>query len=390
MAHKLLARMPCLYTKQKTKKRKTWHDGRLDVFSSGSCFLFDAPTENKIKSSAPLDSLVVGGDELQQVLNGGETELELESYLVEIEEITPVEVEYADAQRPLDITPAAAAVPVQQKTKREDLNQPQASFQQHSRGNRPMAVAPDLETSVPPRDVDKPLVVAGKAVKVVKAAPIISKANLVRPFKAPTPFIPPFVNYDRVPSIPIANIISVESIQARYPEHKPPQHAPQTRVGGPFDSRYEGIPGSAGNGRYAVSNDDIDDMWAAEEDSDASQGQNGQHPNQSEEARELADVKEYTEVIEATHYGNKAFSGDNRNNAHYGSVHVNETENRGGDVIANNNPISAAVPTSAASWEDAGDIWDTSAPPAKHPDVACDRTNEVHVHVDNDDIWGAD
>jgi len=106
----------------------------------------------------------------------------------------------------------------------------------------------------------------------VKAAPVLGK---------PKPFRPPF----RVPAAtaPAATATatatgraSAASIQERYrgvgvttADGTAAAPAPAGGVsaagGGAFDSRYAGVAGSAGNGRYSVGDEELDDMWADDE-----------------------------------------------------------------------------------------------------------------------------
>jgi hypothetical protein len=76
--------LACLYTKQKTQKRKVWKDGRL-VLTSYSAILYDACP--RIGSSDPtLDSCEVTPGQQQSILQcpGGQT-LETENFLIEVE-----------------------------------------------------------------------------------------------------------------------------------------------------------------------------------------------------------------------------------------------------------------------------------------------------------------
>ena len=72
-----------LYTHQKTKKKKVWKDGRIKVTSS-SCSLYDA-TPIPGSSSTILDTIELSQLEIQSLVNGSNTELESEKYLITIE-----------------------------------------------------------------------------------------------------------------------------------------------------------------------------------------------------------------------------------------------------------------------------------------------------------------
>ena len=66
--------IPCLYTKQKTKKRKTFNDGYLKVFeANGQCVLYSA-SENFISAKEDsLDSQFVLPAAAKKILQGSRT-----------------------------------------------------------------------------------------------------------------------------------------------------------------------------------------------------------------------------------------------------------------------------------------------------------------------------
>ena len=91
--------MPCLYTKQLTKKRKTFQDGLLKVNpNTGCCRLFKA-ADAAASSSANdfLESVGVAGGVVKNILDGEYTEITFETYFVTVERPTPM----AAASRPL-------------------------------------------------------------------------------------------------------------------------------------------------------------------------------------------------------------------------------------------------------------------------------------------------
>jgi hypothetical protein len=73
----------CLYTNQKTKKRKRWEDGFILLTSTGSVTLMKAGHGDAMPTSS-LDSKYLSPQQLQLVLNGSCASLEFEGYLVEI------------------------------------------------------------------------------------------------------------------------------------------------------------------------------------------------------------------------------------------------------------------------------------------------------------------
>lgn len=74
-----------LYTKQKTKKRKAWQDGRIEVdFKTGSCFLYSDGT--KTTFCAPLDDpLLLTAKHIAQIKSGLDLELDFANYVATIE-----------------------------------------------------------------------------------------------------------------------------------------------------------------------------------------------------------------------------------------------------------------------------------------------------------------
>jgi len=95
--------MPCLYTKQLTKKRKTFQDGLLKInLATGCCRLFKA-SDAATSSSANdfLESLVVTAGVAKNILDGEYTELTFETFFVTVERPVPK----AAAPRPLTEVP---------------------------------------------------------------------------------------------------------------------------------------------------------------------------------------------------------------------------------------------------------------------------------------------
>lgn len=83
----MIISIPCLYTKQKTKKRKSWNDGTLKIDrTSGSCRLFDNLDGRKLSVSM-LEVKTLRGDELAIALRGEECEIEFETYLVTVDAV---------------------------------------------------------------------------------------------------------------------------------------------------------------------------------------------------------------------------------------------------------------------------------------------------------------
>jgi hypothetical protein len=78
-----IRRIKCLYTKQLTKKRKTWSDGLLKISCSGGsyyCSLSDAANiRESVLVSRPLENI-----EVQKLKKNEEVELEFENYLVNV------------------------------------------------------------------------------------------------------------------------------------------------------------------------------------------------------------------------------------------------------------------------------------------------------------------
>ena len=63
--------IPCLYTKQKTKKRKTFNDGFLKVFeSNGQCVLYSASENFITAKEESLDSQFILPAAAKKILQG--------------------------------------------------------------------------------------------------------------------------------------------------------------------------------------------------------------------------------------------------------------------------------------------------------------------------------
>ena len=247
--------LPCLYTKHKIKKRKAWNDGKLVVSDSGQCVLYDANSATKITAGTSMDAVLLRGEELLQVLSGGEIEIEMEHHLVTIEEL-PVEPSIAPSSRP---PPAAAAVPVRRAQNQNVDNSSsalahcQADLAKQQKRTRPSAPWPP------------------------STAPVSVAASAVRPELA-KPFKPPAFRPPAAPAPAAAAAAPSSSAAAISERYKGQYGGTGTDAGAgagagaegggganAYNARYEGVAGSAGNGRYVVSSDEIDDMWAEEE-----------------------------------------------------------------------------------------------------------------------------
>jgi uncharacterized protein (AIM24 family) len=83
----MIITLPCLFTKQKTKKKKSWTDGLLKVHrESGMCKLFEKPGGKKIMT-ALLDSTTLTREELAVALKGEEIEIDFESFLAMVDAV---------------------------------------------------------------------------------------------------------------------------------------------------------------------------------------------------------------------------------------------------------------------------------------------------------------
>ena len=96
--------IPCLYTKQLTKKRKTFQDGKISCNTrSNYCRLFR--TDGAAASGNDcLEGLQITPAAMKKILDGEFTELEFESYFVTVE-------------RPVAAAPAAARAAIQPQYK---------------------------------------------------------------------------------------------------------------------------------------------------------------------------------------------------------------------------------------------------------------------------------
>ena len=83
----MIITLPCLFTKQKTKKKKSWTDGLLKVHrESGACKLFEKPCGKKVMTTM-LDSTTLTQEELKVALKGEEIEIDFESFLVMVDAV---------------------------------------------------------------------------------------------------------------------------------------------------------------------------------------------------------------------------------------------------------------------------------------------------------------
>ena len=73
----------CLFTKHKTQKRKTWHDGKLVVEPSGRVTLEQSFCH--LVNSSAVDAIDLQLSGVVAIKSGTLTELELEKHLVTIE-----------------------------------------------------------------------------------------------------------------------------------------------------------------------------------------------------------------------------------------------------------------------------------------------------------------
>ena len=73
-----MSTIACLYTHQKTKKRKTWQDGTLKWTRRGSCTLFDSRKRHK-------ESRLLDADEMVLLDSGQGCELEWDGHLITVE-----------------------------------------------------------------------------------------------------------------------------------------------------------------------------------------------------------------------------------------------------------------------------------------------------------------
>jgi hypothetical protein len=242
--------MPCLYTKQKTKKRKAWCDGTLNVNSNGTCVLYGASTLEKISTGGSLDSVFLKADELRQVMAGLDTEIEMENHIVMVESL--------------------GAQTHSSSTQKENVVV-------HSRANPVEGPRKTLRA-----EVSK---VSGPSAPALVPAPTAS-VIAAKPFKVPA-FRPPS---DSSSKLVVSQNVTASSISARYkgqPSSDPITISGQnvgntTQVRSEVNRRYEGVPGSAGNGRYIVSSDEIDNLWEGEEEEGVSEDDDEQQQRQQQ------------------------------------------------------------------------------------------------------------
>ena len=347
MASAVAVTLPCLYTKHKVKKRKAWSDGKLVVSASGNCVLYDANSATKITAGVSIDAVLLRGEELRQVMSGSEIEIEMEHHLVALESL-PMETSIAVPSH----SPAATVrVPVPRRAQHDDVDNC-ATTLAHSRGDtakQQKQAHPATPWSAMRKTVAAP----------VAAAPSLAAAcvrsELARPFKPPA-VRPPSGAAVTSASVTAALSSSIASISERYRGQYGGVGAAAEAGGGKeaanvYDKRYEGVAGSAGNGRYAVSSDEIDDMWADEEALEQRQGL--QLPPVASEATRASSPSHFPGAVTAAAHlqfaSPKAVSGGVEEEADVWGCAVGSPWDSGSGR-------AAAAP--AGQMQDAEDIWD--------------------------------
>ena len=330
MAPRLLLRLQVMFTKQKLKKRKAWSDGVLEVMDSGACFLYPAQEAGRVRpgGSPPLDTAFLVQAEVMTLLDGSETELDMEGHLVTVESVDVL----GDDAAPQEQAQAVQAQAVQAQAVQAQAVQAQAvktapekeapTFRSHSRPTAAAAAAaaaaPSTTTiasvGVTAQAIQIPLASRGPSTRTApaKAAALVTKPAC-KPFRPPT-FRPPralsgpagagggageggaaAAGSGGAASLEVLSSMqsraSAASIQERYRgTGTAPATAPAAGEGGYTCSsssilgRYEGVAGSAGNGRYSVAEQELDDMWAEDEvpEGGVSQGRKAEAAPESE------------------------------------------------------------------------------------------------------------
>ena len=76
----------CLYTSQKLKKKKIWHEGLLNIYAEeNKCVLF-ASDDNCIRIGTALETRFLNNNEMNKLLTGKSSELECDGHLIQVEE----------------------------------------------------------------------------------------------------------------------------------------------------------------------------------------------------------------------------------------------------------------------------------------------------------------
>jgi hypothetical protein len=233
--------------------------------------LYGVSTLEKISAGGSLDSVFLKADELRQVMAGLDTEIEMENHIVMVESLGDLTHRSSTQKENVVVHSRANPADGPRKTMRAEVSK-----------SGPSAPAP-----VP---APKPSVIVAK------------------PFKVPA-FRPP---NDSSSKLVVSQNVTASSISARY-KGQPPcdtisgQNVTNTaQMRSEVDRRYEGIPGSAGNGRYIVSSDEIDNLWEGEEEEEEDeevslqQGQ-GSSARSSEEENSSASFLAVSSSVESGH-----------------------------------------------------------------------------------------
>lgn len=76
----------CLYTSQKLKKKKLWHEGVLNIYAKDNKCVLYASNDNCIRIGTALETRFLTGHEMTNLLTGKSSELECDGHLIQVEE----------------------------------------------------------------------------------------------------------------------------------------------------------------------------------------------------------------------------------------------------------------------------------------------------------------
>ena len=269
--------MPCLYTQHKMKKRKAWSDGMLHVFSNGQCLLYDSNTSTKITSGSSMDAVFLKTDELQQLMSGSETEVEMENHLVAIESLVNKEESTLASSATIAAASTMSLLREENGYVESQFATTQSSVPSFTSGLRVDNLSSKACKITPYDNCHTSSNHASQGrqsgsrhgPEITPQSQALNKTNatrsaLAKPFKVPS-FRPQTQlqnDRDNISAV-VHNGYrnSAIGIHGRYRD----QNADESDKTKLNDARYANVPGSAGNGRYLISNDEIDNLWKDDE-----------------------------------------------------------------------------------------------------------------------------
>lgn len=141
-------KLPCLYTKQKRKKKKAWSDGVIHLFGQycSSAALYESE-DGAVCIGNPLEIRTLNANDKIRILNGKACDIEFENYLVSIEESISDNKPLPSAVSSLSPPPGSkVGIPNVKRV----IASPQNSSQQSTKSSHSMILGLKLKKFKPP------------------------------------------------------------------------------------------------------------------------------------------------------------------------------------------------------------------------------------------------